>query len=174
MPDIDLSSKRLIIFDVDNMLVKTKSGHTFRRSADDWEWLPDRLKKLQELKEQGKELAVATNQGGVAFGFLNEDDMQTELSILCNQGQISYLRVCFAHPNASAEGYREEIDLFDRKPMPGMLLKIVLAERITVPQTLMVGDRDEDKEAAKNAGMDFMTADQFFGDGEPEIEDHPF
>ena len=85
---MDLTNIKLVIFDADGTLVKTKSGRTFRKTADDWEWLPGRLEKLQELRAQGKELAVATNQGGVAFGFLPEESMQTQLSIMCN------LRIC--------------------------------------------------------------------------------
>lgn len=158
-------NKKLIIFDVDGTLTATQSGATFRKTADDWIWLPSRLTKLRELKEAGTELAVATNQGGVAFGYMSEDDIRRELSIMCNQANITYLWVCYAHPKASVEGYAEEIDLFDRKPSPGMLMKAMLKERVTVRETLFVGDRDEDEVAAKAAGIDFMWAEDFFADG---------
>ncbi len=36
---------KLVIFDVDGTLTTTKSGATFRESADDWQWLPGRLEK---------------------------------------------------------------------------------------------------------------------------------
>lgn len=153
---------KLIIFDVDGTLTTTQSGATFRKSADDWQWLPGRLKKLHELKGQGVELAVATNQGGVAFGYMEEGDVQTQLSLMCNQGGITYLWVCYAHPKASVEGYAEKIDLFDRKPSPGMLLKAMLKARVSAQETFMVGDRPEDEQAARNAGVAFQQADAFF------------
>src|SRR5260221_9734234 len=80
---------RLCIFDVDGTLVKPKSittpppnmrgGWGFRQSADDWEWLPGRLEKCHAIIQRGISIALATNQGGVAFGHLNEDAMNWEL-----------------------------------------------------------------------------------------------
>lgn len=159
-----ISSTNLFCFDIDGTLTTTKSGEPFRQTADDWQWLPGRLERLIELHEQGKTLAVATNQGGIAFGYMDEGDMQTQLSILCNQAKITYLYVCYAHPKASIDGYAEEIDLFDRKPSPGMLFKAMLTARVTVKETLFVGDRAEDEQAAKNAGVDFVWAKNFFQD----------
>lgn len=155
---------RFVIFDVDSTLTTTKSGETFRKDAKDWQWLPGRLERLAELHKQGITLAVASNQGGIAFGYMDEGDMQTELSILCNQAEIDYLYVCYAHEKASVDGYAEEIDLFDRKPSPGMLFKAMLRARVSAPDTLFVGDRPEDEQAAKNAGIDFVWSKDYFKD----------
>ena len=164
---------KLYIFDVDGTLVRTKSGAKFRKSADDWIWLPGRIEKLEKLaalREQGviegqfrrdyPQLATATIQGGVAYGYHDEDDMQTQLSIMCNQAKIDHLFVCYNHPTASLEQYR--VDDFDRKPKPGMLFRAMLAARVTVMETVFIGDREEDEQAARNAGIAFVHADQFF------------
>lgn len=90
---MDLQSLRsilLIIFDVDGTLIQTKSGDKFRRSADDWQWKPGRLEMLRDIKRLGIEIAVATNQGGIAFGYMQEGDMQTQLSIMCNEAKIPH------------------------------------------------------------------------------------
>jgi len=47
-----------------------------------------------------------------------------------------------------------------RKPMPGMLRKAV--ELTGSRKPLMVGDRNEDRNAAENAGIDFVEAWKFF------------
>lgn len=160
-----MNSYSLIIFDVDGTLTSTKSGATFRKSPDDWQWLPGRREKLHALCQEGVEIAIATNQGGVAFGYMDQGDMDTQLAKMCNQIGGNYqLFVCYAHPKASIEWYGEEIDLFDRKPNPGMLFKAMLAARVTVKETLMVGDRPEDEEVAQAAGVSFMWASDFFGD----------
>lgn len=176
----DLSRYELIISDIDGTLVKTKSGATFRKTADDWEWLPGRLEKLQELREQGKVIHFASNQGGIAFGYFQEGDIVHEF--LRMSKEIGYppghniMHVCFTHPNAIVASYREEShgpNSNRRKPAPGMLLEAMQRENIAPDKTLMVGDRKEDENAALNAGCDFMWAWAFFGDDQT-IEEHPF
>lgn len=156
---------RLIIFDTDSTLVTTKSGATFRKAADDWQWLPGRIEKLRELKAQGVRLAVATNQGGVAFGYLKQEDILQALMEMTEEGGIPYagLYVCYNMPNAKLEQYRYEDDR--RKPGPGMLLEAMQDFEATAEQTLMVGDRDEDRDAAQAAGCSFQWSHEFFGDG---------
>src|SRR4051794_1649415 len=96
---IGLSTKRLYIFDVDGTLVEPKSGGEFRKTEDDWQWLPGRLEKLQSLKADGKFIRFATNQGGVAFDILKEHKMQKEFMNM--SAEIGYPRghnithVCF-------------------------------------------------------------------------------
>ena len=47
-----MTNYKLIIFDADGTLVEPASGETFRKTADDWQWLPSRLEKLRELRVQ--------------------------------------------------------------------------------------------------------------------------
>jgi D-glycero-D-manno-heptose 1,7-bisphosphate phosphatase len=157
---------KLVIFDVDGTLVTTKSGATFRKSADDWQWLPGRLERLHQLDAQGIYLAIATNQGGVAFGHLVYYEMRYELRRLADEGRIDFTAICFTHPQAKIEAFRQDSDR--RKPGPGMLLDAMEALKIGPIHTLMVGDRPEDEQAAQNAGVAFMWADEFFGDKETE------
>ncbi len=155
---------RLVIFDVDGTLVTTRSGATFRQSAGDWQWLPGRLERCQELAAQGVKLALASNQGGVAFGHLDPDAIQEELSAVGSAIGACSVVMCFTHPNAPLAEYRQESPL--RKPGPGMLLRIMETEQIAPADALMVGDRSEDEQAARNADIDFLWAQQFFGEGE--------
>ena len=151
---------RLVIFDVDGTLVTTKSGATFRKTAADWQWLPRRLEKLKELDRQGMKFAVATNQGGVAFGYLDPLEIRHELMTMAKEGHIPFVEMCFSHPQATRPGYRD--DSTRRKPGPGMLNEIIEASGEAKQDTLMVGDRPEDEQAAQNAGVAFMWADEFF------------
>jgi D-glycero-D-manno-heptose 1,7-bisphosphate phosphatase len=159
-----MSDFKLIIFDVDNTLVEPASGETFRKSADDWKWMPGRLEKLAELDRSGVKMAIASNQGGVAFGLLDPLEIRHELRRTAEEGHIPYVAMCFSHPKAKLAEYRE--DSPRRKPGPGMLLEIMEASGESAEDTLMVGDRPEDEGAAKSAGVDFMWANQFFGDEE--------
>lgn len=160
------SPVKLVIFDVDGTLTTTKSGATFRKTADDWQWLPGRLAKVAMLHLQGIKLAIASNQGGVAFGYLDPLEIRRELVAMANEGHIAYVEMCFSHPEATRPGYRDNSPR--RKPGPGMLLEIIDASGETKQDTLMVGDRPEDEQAAQNAGVAFMWANEFFSDKETE------
>ena len=151
---------KLIIFDVDGTLTTTKSGATFRKTADDWQWLPGRLEKLQELDREGVKLAIASNQGGVAFGYMAASDIHRELRRMAQEAHIPSIAFDITHPKAKIEDLRE--DSPRRKPAPGMLLEIIKASGESSADTLMVGDREEDEQAAHNAGVAFMWADEFF------------
>jgi D-glycero-D-manno-heptose 1,7-bisphosphate phosphatase len=153
---------KLIIFDVDGTLVTTKSGVTFRKTADDWQWLPGRKEKLLQLEKEGIQTALATNQGGVAFGYFSQASIIHELYNLVDEANIGCVRWCETHPHASIDEYRSESNR--RKPGPGMIFEIQEYLQIGPIHTLMVGDRPEDEQAAKNAGVSFMWAHEFFGE----------
>ena len=151
---------KLAIFDVDGTLAIPKSGETFRRSADDWKLLPGRIERLKQLKADGVALAIATNQGGVAFGHMMQKDIYIEICKLQDDLGIHRAYICYSHPYAKIDKYR--IDDDRRKPGPGMLLEAMQHAGVLPSETLMVGDRPEDEEAAKRAGVAFCLADEFF------------
>lgn len=157
---MDIAHIKLVIFDVDGTLVTTNSGATFRESADDWQWLPGRLEKCQQLLDGGVALAIASNQGGVAYGFMDEEEVRQELERVAAEIGCNVLGICFTHPNGKLTQYRREDER--RKPGPGMLIEAMQAGNFGTWQTLMVGDRPEDEQAAQNAGVAFMWADDFF------------
>lgn len=158
----------LYIFDLDGTLVSTSSGATFRKSAEDWVWLPRRIIKSHELLGQGAKLAIATNQGGVAFGHLPADAIAIEVNRAAMLFGASVAKMCFHHPSATIQEFC--CDCPYRKPKPGMLLGIMHDLNVLPVHTLYVGDRPEDEQAAKNAGVAFQWAWQFFGNPEPEGE----
>lgn len=55
---------KLIIFDCDGTLTTTRSGATFRKDPNDWQWMPNRLEKITSLRNEGVSIAITTNQGG--------------------------------------------------------------------------------------------------------------
>lgn len=160
---------KLCIFDVDGTLVACKSGATFRKSADDWTWLPGRIEKCQQLCEQGVHIALASNQAGVAFPWskFTEQQIQTELEIVAQEIGACYIGVCYSTPNEKARpAYRNPNDT-RRKPGPGMLLEAMQHCGVASEQTVMIGDREEDEAAARAAEVAFVHADQFFAEVVP-------
>lgn len=64
----------LYIFDKDGTICQSKSGQKFINTIDDQELIPGVLEKCRQLTNKGHELAIASNQGGVAFGILSYDE----------------------------------------------------------------------------------------------------
>lgn len=75
-----------------------------------------------------------------------------------------YTGICFSSPNEKALPEYYNANDPRRKPNPGMLLEGMKHVGVEASETLFVGDRDEDEQAAKNAGVDFVWAKDFFGD----------
>lgn len=161
---------KLVIFDVDGTLVKTKSGKEFRDGAADWELLPRRSEVLAALHEAGVKTAIASNQGGVAFGYMRQDDIERELCLTADAlgMERATIHYCTDHPNATINEHRGDSPW--RKPGPLMLMSAMAHAGVPREQTLMVGDRPEDQKAAEAAGCDFTLADEYFA--EPVDPEH--
>jgi D-glycero-D-manno-heptose 1,7-bisphosphate phosphatase len=155
---------RLVIFDVDGTLVQTKSGNVFRQSADDWKMIPGRIEKCVELRDGGAMIAIATNQAGVAFEWsrFTETEIQVEMDTLAIVINAAYVGVCYTSTNEKALPEYYNPNNPRRKPGSGMLLEAMSHCGVKPEDTVMVGDRKEDEEAAKAAGVTFVRIDQFF------------
>ncbi len=58
---------------------------------------------------------------------------------------------CPYHPEHGVGDYKK--DSFDRKPNPGMLLRAAKKHGLNLQRSIMIGDKDSDMLAAKNAGV---------------------
>jgi D-glycero-D-manno-heptose 1,7-bisphosphate phosphatase len=154
----------LVVFDVDGTLTTTRSGSRVRKNAADWQWLPGRLRKLHELEQEGVKIAIATNQAGVAFGYLPQPALHQELVRMMQEAHLplNALYVCYTHPKAKLPAFMQVEDEVCRKPHPGMLLEAMRNAGVPPDETLYVGDRPVDEETARNAGVDYMPANAFF------------
>jgi D-glycero-D-manno-heptose 1,7-bisphosphate phosphatase len=122
--------------------------------------------KLAGLRAGGLQIALATNRGGVAFGYntlAQAEALAQEAAELCGIPDVP-IYVCPYHAKArgprTVAAFAREDDC--RKPNPGMLLRALADANKTVEQAFFVGDRESDREAAENAGMAFFWAAPFF------------
>lgn len=158
---------KLICLDVDGTLGKPKSGGDFREFADDWDFFPGRVEFCQKLVVEGATLITVSNQGGVCFPWskFNEEQITAVLSETAKAiGAMASLVACSSTNAKALEHYRFEDPR--RKPNPGMILEARDMAGVDLAEILMVGDRPEDEAAAKNAGVAFIWAKDFFGDEE--------
>lgn len=158
---------KLILFDVDGTLGKPKSGGDFRETADDWEFYPGRVAICQMFARARVKLVTVSNQGGVCFPWskFTEEQICAVLDETARTiGAMASLVACSStHPKA-LEKYR--FDDPRRKPNPGMILEAKDLAGVELSEILMVGDRQEDEQAAKAAGVAFQWAEDFFTSSE--------
>src|SRR5258708_7438395 len=119
-----MTALQLVIFDLDGTLTTTKSGDEVPRDAFDRRPLPRRIDKCRALFQSGIRKAIATNQGGCAFGHYDPLTLQ---QVIQNQTYqwfgIERVEMCPHHPKGTVSELAWDCDR--RKPKPGMLLDLM-------------------------------------------------
>ena len=173
----------LFVFDLDRTLV-TMYG------VDP---LPGVRERLSHLVSQGHVLAIATNQAGPAWGLATGDPKYPAPESLMERfRQIAvalpetadvpwFVAVGDTRLTLSAADYdvvKQRVgsvrgplalhisaDPSWRKPEPGMLLAACRQVGVPLSETVFVGDSTTDADAARAAGVAFVSADEFFASG---------
>lgn len=157
---MNLDDYRLIIFDKDGTLTAGPEERRPPNTLAEQVVLPGVLEKCADLRQRGIRLAIASNQGGVAFGYMTEETAWELLRTIANTIGAEAWTLCPQHPDGTIERYADDCEC--RKPAPGMLLDLMRYFDVAPHETLYVGDRDSDREAAARAGCEFAWAAEFF------------
>lgn len=155
---------RLVIFDKDNTLIAACGKRPANAPAEQVP-LPGVVAKLAQLRSLGYKLAIASNQGGVAWGFLTESQAQALVKDAARKvGGVDFWRCCCYDERAVVRNPSSPFAQPSRrrKPAPGMLREIMRVAQVTPAQTMMVGDQESDRQAAEAAGVRFVWAKEFF------------
>jgi D-glycero-D-manno-heptose 1,7-bisphosphate phosphatase len=159
--------KWLIIFDKDGTLVEYLDGRPANH-PEEQKLLPGVAERIAQLKERGCKIAIASNQGGVAWGRISFDQAKALMDDAAAKIRADAWVFCPHDPRAAGKpGANEKYatQCACRKPEPEMLTKLMQQFGASPDETLYVGDRDEDREAARRAGVRFMWAQKFFSNG---------
>lgn len=150
----------LFIFDKDGTLCYSNNGHIFISDADDQRVYDKRDDICRLLKYSGHKIAIASNQGGIAFGHTTKEEVEKMMQHVSDEVGADFSIYCPFHPNGTVEPY--DIESKMRKPGPLMLNICMDVLGFKKEETFFIGDRKEDELAAKNAGVTFFDADIFF------------
>lgn len=140
---------RLILLDRDGVI--NHDSPAYVKSAAEWREIPGALGAIARLKRSGLQVAVCSNQSGLARGLFGMDalnDMHRKMQSGLDRYGVALddLRVC---PHGPDDGCA------CRKPRPGMLLKTLQALSVPAADTIFVGDSGRDQAAAAAAGCRF-------------------
>jgi HAD superfamily hydrolase (TIGR01662 family) len=163
---------QLIIFDWDWTLARgenTTQEKPFRKKGERYVWMEDedgnsRGEAVEWLyKEDGYYVAIASNQDGISYGFQDYEETESAIWEVLKQFDwpIPFL-ICPYHPDGKDANLYQAWEHW-RKPNGEMMLVLWhLFPDVKREQVMVVGDREEDKQAAEAAGFTFEWADAFF------------
>jgi len=142
----EFESNKALFLDLDHTIIKPKSGNTFPKDINDWEFIKGIIKKIKEYNQHNFKVLIVSNQGGIAKGYSTESETHKKFKNIIKsakeQGVIidDYL---FSTTNRKTD--------IMRKPNPGMALKFAKQYDLNLSLSIMVGDMDSDKEFQKRA-----------------------
>lgn len=142
-----------LFFDRDGVL-NHDVGYTHR--IEEFRWIAGARDAIRMLNDAGWLVFVVTNQAGVARGYYDEEQVRT-LHCWMNAdlrkigAHIDDFRYCPHHQAATQEAYRRDCPW--RKPAPGMLLDLLERWPVSRSESLLIGDKKSDLEAASSAGI---------------------
>ncbi|QQL51521.1 HAD family hydrolase [Mucilaginibacter ginkgonis] len=141
-------TNKAVFLDRDGVLNREMGDYVCR--VEDFHIL-DNFEVLKDFQDRGYMLIVATNQGGLAKGWYNEDqlaEMHAHLRQSYQEKGIEFTDIfyCPHHPDFTG-------DCDCRKPKPGMLLKAIDKYDIDPAISYFIGDRERDVEAGTKAGV---------------------
>jgi D-glycero-D-manno-heptose 1,7-bisphosphate phosphatase len=156
----------LYLFDMDGTLIRGFLDEP-RIDYDIVEALPRRREKLADLLAEGHRIAIITNQRGVAFGYQTEDQAHRKIGRVLDDLGLSegvQVYVCYHDTRATDPAYADPELAACGKPSPTLLIEAMRDAGAAPDDTVMIGDRPEDEQAAANAGVRFIHADDFFAE----------
>lgn len=159
---------KVLYCDLDGTIRKcNEDGVGFVNKASDVVVYKGVAEKLKAYKDAGWRIVGITNQGGVSLGFLSFEDMSKAITETQRQvyGVFDKIMACIHHPEAKDPEFAV---CWCRKPRIGNIVEAAIAlgkmyydEYYPPHLALFIGDREEDKECAENAGIKFMDAKEW-------------
>lgn len=171
--------KWILSFDLDDTVIKTKSGETFAKNFNDWQFFYEDFYGSIEAfaKSHKKDLAsmrfvIFSNQSGLSNGKTNPESFKKKIELIFSASSK------FANPSFPAICCFSKGKSYYRKPCTGMLEYTITRffPNVNHKHSYYIGDAagrpkttsrkkdfsDSDYKFAINAEMPFMTPEEFY------------
>lgn len=150
------NKQRAVFLDRDGTINKYVG---FLRDINQFELIDGVAKAIKKINEAGYLAIVVTNQPVIARGevsYTELDDIHKKMETLLGLegAYVDGIYFCPHHPHKGYSGEIEDLKIVCdcRKPRPGMLLKAAERFNISLEESYMIGDGENDIYAGKNAG----------------------
>ncbi len=123
---------------------------------EDFEFIPGALEAMARLGDAGYRLVIVTNQSGLARGYFDASQYHAltrrMLGVFAEHGiVIEDVYHCPHHPGGTVAAWA--VDCECRKPAPGMILRAATEHGLSLPESILIGDKPSDIRAARAAGV---------------------
>ena len=140
---------KAIFLDRDGVLIDNRR-HYYIWKSDQMKFVDGVFKNLQLLQENGFQLFIVSNQGGISRGLYSKEDilkLHDELIQTFRKNNITITDILFCPHHSDNE------KCLCRKPEPLMIEKLIAKYGIDPSESVMIGDSDPDMQAAARAGI---------------------
>ncbi len=140
---------KAIFLDRDGVLIDNRR-HYYIWKSDQMKFVDGVYKNLQLLQENGFQLFIVSNQGGISRGLYSKEDilkLHDELIQTFRKNNITITDILFCPHHSDNE------KCLCRKPEPLMIEKLIAKYGIDPSESVMIGDSDPDMQAAARAGI---------------------
>lgn len=159
-----------LCLDWDGTIRRSSSGATFIKNFQDIELIPGVERLIWRYRSMGYLILGISNQAGVAHGFKLPMEIENEMDVTLNLFQMNpfhIVKMCYHDGKGKIAPYNKRS--LCRKPDVGMLAVMETEAYqngyvIDWDNSLFVGDRPEDEECAKRAGIPFRHIDSFLNE----------
>lgn len=173
------SKMKCYLFDLDNTIIKTKSGLVYPRDENDWEFFSeDVLVQLKELSNHSNHfLCIITNQKNIRKKNIKYDAFKKKIKMIYD---------IFERENINIGLFVSYEDDYYRKPLTGSFYKIYEYfkkhfKKIDMKDSIFIGDAAgrrgdhswSDRFYASNCGISFQTPEQYFLHQTEELPELP-
>lgn len=139
-------STKMVVLSRDGVI--NQDSEAFIKSPEEWHPIAGSLEAIARLNQAGYQVVVATNQSGLARGLFGVDALNAIHKRLYMEldrvgGHLDGIFFCPHRPSDNCPC---------RKPRPGMIEQIRERFHVDLDDTLVIGDRIQDIEAARAAG----------------------
>lgn len=143
---MSLSKTKAIFLDRDG-IINVDHGYVYKK--EDFLFNQGIFQTLLTLQERGFLLIIVTNQSGIARGYYSQEAYQELTSYMVEKFREKGIQIAavFHCPHAPDEGCK------CRKPRTGMFKAAQKQFRIDMKNSWMIGDKESDMLAGKNAGI---------------------
>jgi len=135
-----------VLLDRDGVI--NEDSDDFIKSPDEWLPIEGSLEAIALFNRHGYQVAVITNQSGLARGLFDEamlESIHAKMRQLCLEkgGTIESIYVCPHGPGSAC---------YCRKPKPGLLQAFAAEHNVDLKSIAFIGDSLRDIQAAQAAG----------------------
>lgn len=130
--------------------------HGYVHRIDEVQWRPQIFTIARAAQDRGFVIVVVTNQAGIGRGYYSLEafhcfDVQMHRRFAEEGIRVAQTYFCPEHPDHGVGHFRRAS--WRRKPGPGMLVEACNDHNINPRLSLMIGDQDSDREAARAVGV---------------------